>query len=189
MTQYALVVEEEHHDTLHIAMEIDSWEVELHGTLETRLCTRVDKTIDNIQEDTFSGGDYRLWRNGTIDILLPGVDNDIVFVFTHIIQHFLRGGIGLRQICDWCRLLWMYRESVKRDLLGKRLQAMGLMTEWKAFATLAVNHLGMPASAMPFYSPNSRWKRKAGRNNRYNCGWMVCCRLACHVLSAQEGSL
>ena len=40
---------------------------------------------------------------------------------------------------------------------------MGLMTEWKAFGAFAVDYLGMPSDAMPFYSPSRKWKRKAKR--------------------------
>ena len=35
------------------------------------------------------------------------------------------------------------------------------MTEWKAFAALAVDWLGMPIEAMPLYSEDKRWPRKA----------------------------
>lgn len=35
------------------------------------------------------------------------------------------------------------------------------MSEWKVFATLAVDYLGMPIEAMPFYSAESKWRRKA----------------------------
>ena len=38
---------------------------------------------------------------------------------------------------------------------------MGLMTEWKAFASLAVNYLGMPEESMPFYSNSKSYKCKA----------------------------
>ena len=37
------------------------------------------------------------------------------------------------------------------------------MTEWKAFAALAVEYLGMPVETMPFYSDSSKWKKKAKR--------------------------
>ena len=37
------------------------------------------------------------------------------------------------------------------------------MSEWKAFATFAVEYLGMPIEAMPFYSMNKRLKHKAYR--------------------------
>ena len=40
---------------------------------------------------------------------------------------------------------------------------MGLMSEWKAFGSFAVEYLGMPTEGMPLYSPNKRWKRKADK--------------------------
>lgn len=82
-------------------------------------------------------------------------------MFTHFLNHFYKGGIGLRQICDWSRLLWTYRESLDRGLLESRLQKIGLMTEWKAFGAFAVDYLGMPSEAMPLYSVDAKWKRKA----------------------------
>ena len=89
------------------------------------------------------------------------MDSDGIFIFTHILKHFFNGGIGLRQICDWRRLLWTYKDSMNCRLLESRIRMMGLMTEWKTFAFLAVNTLGMPEQAMPFYSSKTRWKRKA----------------------------
>lgn len=34
---------------------------------------------------------------------------------------------------------------------------MGALGEWRAFAALAVEYLGMPVEAMPLYSPSARW--------------------------------
>lgn len=48
-------------------------------------------------------------------------------------------------------------------LLESRLRKMGLMTEWKAFGAFAVDYLGMPSEAMPFYSACDKWKRKANQ--------------------------
>ena len=101
--------------------------------------------------------------NGDTQVFLLGPDNDAVYVFTHILQHFYKGGIGVRQICDWARLLWTYRQDIDLALLGSRLKSMGLMIEWKAFGAFAVDYLGMPADAMPLYSPDKKWKRKASR--------------------------
>lgn len=147
----------------HLGMTIDSWTVELHGTLRSGLSARVDRGIDSIQSDTFTNGHVRVWKNGDTDIYLPTPDNDIIFVFTHILEHFYKGGIGLRQICDWCRLLWTYRSRIDRQLLEKRLEQMRLVSEWKAFAYFAVNNLGMHANTMPLYDSNRRWSRKASR--------------------------
>lgn len=148
-------------DELHLGMTINGWEVELHGTLHSELSFKIDKQIDEIQNTVFKEGKIRSWRNGDTEVILPAPDEDVIFVFVHILQHFFKGGIGLRQICDWCRLLWKYRETVDVDLLKKRLLSMGLMTEWWSFGSLAVEYLGMPEHAMPFYSSNKRWKKKA----------------------------
>ena len=145
----------------------DGWVVELHGTLHSRLSKRVDRQIDAVQEDTFKFGNVRTWDNGGVTVLLPSVDNDVIFVFTHILHHFFFEGIGLRQICDWCRLLWTYESSLNRGLLESRVRKMGLMSEWKAFAAFAVKWLGMPAEAMPLFGEEAKWSRKAARINAF----------------------
>lgn len=145
----------------HTAMTIDSWLVELHGNLRTGVTSKIDKGIEDLQNGVFYGGNVRSWLNGNTQIFLPGSDIDVLFIFTHILKHFFRNGIGLRQICDWCRLLWTYKDSLNHGLLESRIQKMGIMTEWKAFAALAVEHLGMPVEAMPLYSDDKRWEKKS----------------------------
>lgn len=147
----------------HLGMRIDSWSVELHGTLRCGLSRRIDKELDFIQDETFTKGQVRSWRNGETDIFLPEQNNDAIFIFTHFLKHFYKGGVGLRQICDWCRLLWTYRDTIDRELLERRLRVMGLVSEWKAFAAFAVDYLGMPVEAMPLYSADEKWSSKAQR--------------------------
>jgi hypothetical protein len=147
----------------HLGMTIDSWVVELHGTMRSRVLLRMDKVIDEVQKDVFYGGNVRSWMNGETTVFLPNADNDVIFIFTHILKHFFRGGIGLRQICDWCRLLWTYRDKIDINLLEKRITRAGIMSEWKAFAALAVNTLGMPVEAMPLYDSNKKWEKKANK--------------------------
>lgn len=147
----------------HLGLTIDSWSVELHGTQHTELSSRIDKVIDSVQDDIFHQGNVRLWQNDNTQVFLPSPNNDIIIIFTHYIKHFYKGGLGLRQICDWCRLLWTYKDSLNNELLESQIRKMELMTEWKAFATFAVDYLGMPVEAMPFYSTEKKWSRKAKR--------------------------
>ena len=163
LTPLATSVEEEQVDKLHFSMYIDGWQVELHGTLHSNLGKKLDSILDAMQDAAFSDRKVRQWMDGETPVFLPAADEDAVFVFSHILQHFFRGGIGLRQICDWCRLLWTYRADIDQELLDMRLKEMDTMAEWKAFAALAVNTLGMPADAMPFYSQDRRWTRKADK--------------------------
>lgn len=145
----------------HLGMTIDSWTVELHGTLRGPLLKRINSMIDEVQTDTFEHKRFRIWNNNGTDIYLPCPDNDVIFIFTHILQHYFGSGVGLRQICDWCRLLWTYHKDINVALLKKRLREMHLMTEWQVFCAYAVYYLGTPPEVMPLFNSGKRWIRKA----------------------------
>ena len=154
---------EENYYKKRIEFAVDDWDVELHGTMRGELGRKIDKVIDEVQKDIFCGGNVRSHVFGHTSVCMPAPNNDVIFIFTHILQHFFGGGIGLRQICDWCRLMWTYKETLNHELLESRIRKAGLMSEWHAFAALAVDRLGMPIEAMPFYSPSSVWRWKAER--------------------------
>lgn len=142
--------------TKHIGTMVGPWEVELHGNMRSRVTARIDRVIDAVQADTFNNHKVRVWRNADTEVLIPSPDNDVIFVFTHILHHFYRGGIGLRQICDWCRLLYVYNDQIDRSVLKKRLEDAAIIPEWKLFGGLAVKHLGMPEDAMPLYEGQTK---------------------------------
>lgn len=147
----------------HYGMTIKNWEVELHGTLCPRLTNRIDKAVDEVQRDVFYQGNVRSWMNGNVQIFLPGPNEDLFFQITHILKHFYQGGIGLRQICDLCRFLWIYEKKLNVQLMEKRLLSMGIMSEWKVLSAFMVEYIGLPSDAVPLYSNNERWKKKAGK--------------------------
>ena len=156
-------VETEYVGAKHLGMTIDGWVVELHGSLRVGLPDRINRELDDIYADTFNNGSVRSWNNSGTQIFTLSKENDIVYVFVHFFNHFYKEGVGLRQICDWCRLLWTYRKEINREQLKKWVKDMGLFSEWKAFAAFAVEYLGMPQEAIPFYSNGSKWRRKANR--------------------------
>lgn len=154
-------VEKEYVREKHLGMTIDGFVVELHGTLRCGLSSRVEKGLDDIKKAIFYEGKVRSWTNGKTQVFLPNVDEDVIYVFVHMLQHFFKEGLGLRQVCDWCRILYRYRSELDLRLLETRIIRMGLLSEWKAFGAFAVDYLGMPSEAIPFYSAEAKWKRKA----------------------------
>lgn len=176
LSSLASSVEEEFVREKHLSMTIDGWTVELHGHLYSGLSPRVDGELRTLQQETFEGKgtpemthNVRIWKNGSTDIPLLSAENDTFYVFTHILQHFYKGGIGLRQICDWCRLLYTYRESLDVGLLESRIKRAGLMSEWRAFGSFSINYLGMSIEAMPFLNLDecTSLKKKADRICRF----------------------
>lgn len=156
-------VDEEGVVAKHQGMIINGFNVELHGTLSCGLSIKVDKRLLDIKKAIFYEGKVRSWMDGKTQVFLPAANEDVVYVFTHILGHYYKGGIGLRQICDWCRLLWTYNGTLNLGILESRIHKMGLMSEWKAFGSFAVEYLGMPDDAVPFYSRDNCWKRKANK--------------------------
>lgn len=166
-------VETEYSHFKHQGMTIDGFVVELHGTQHSRLSRRVDSMIDAVQKDVFYGGNVRSWQNGGTQVFLPAPNEDVIFVFTHILHHFFFEGIGLRQICDWCRLLWTYRSEIDVNLLEKRLRTAGLMTEWKAFAAFSIEYLGMPVEAIPLFDGNDNHNANLKRKAEKICAFVL----------------
>lgn len=164
---FASVVAEEDVKRKHLALTIDNWTTELHGTLHTNLWSSLEQVMDDILQDVFCGGYVTSLElkepsmGSTVQFFQPRADENVVFIFAHILQHFYMEGIGLRQICDWCRLLWTYKDSLNHGLLESRIRKAGMLREWKVFAAFASEYLGMPADAMPFYDNSKCWKRKA----------------------------
>ena len=162
-------VEKEYLREKHLGMTIDDNVVELHGTLRSGLSSRIEKGLDEIKKAVFFEGKVRSWMNGRTLVFLPNADEDVIYVFTHMLQHFFKEGLGLRQICDWCRLLWTYRSELDLQLLESRIKRMGLVSEWRAFGTFSVEYLGMPVEAMPFinlddnHNLNKKDKKKADK--------------------------
>ena len=170
LTPMADTVEKE--SDKHQGMNIGSCVVEIHGDQHCGLSARMDRMIDEVQKEVFCEGKVRTWVNGNTTVILPAPDEDVFIVFTHFIKHFFKEGLGLRQICDWCRLLWRYKDSLNHGLLESRIKKAGLRSEWCAFAAFAVEYLGMPKEAMPMFDSSSKFqdsgfKEKAERILKY----------------------
>ena len=147
----------------HLGMSIDGWVVELHGRLRCGFSGRVDRVLDEIQNETFYGGSVSSWNNNGVQVFKLSKENEALYVFAHFLGHFYKGGIGLRQICDWCRLLWAYRSELDIRKLETLVKWAGLVSEWKAFYNLASRYLGMPDFGSGLTVHDSRFDKKADR--------------------------
>lgn len=156
-------VEKESEATLHLGMTINGWVVELHGKLNGYLSSRVMSLLSLIEQDTFIGGNVRTWMNGKTQVFLMKEENEILYGFIHFLNHLYKEGVGLRQICDWCRLLYTFKDSLNHGLLEQRIKRAGLMSEWKAFYNLASRYLGMPDLGSGLMVHDSRYDKKADR--------------------------
>jgi hypothetical protein len=150
-------VNDEYFPEMHQGLCFAGTTVEIHGSNDTFLSYRIDKVLRKWRKTEFErGGD--IWQVDSREIRVASPVFDIVYVFAHCLQHFYRGGVGLRQFCDLSRLLSERVRVIDRLFLKTKLQEMRLMGEWKAIGCFLVRYIGLPQEDMPFY--DSRYEPK-----------------------------
>ena len=96
----------------------------------------------------------------SLSVRIPSPSFNALYVFFHLYQHFLINGVGLRQLCDWARLLHIYKGAYDCHELEERLSKMGILHPWRVFGTLLVNQLGLPQEEFPLYQSSEKKAEK-----------------------------
>lgn len=137
----------------HFGMFFGKLEVELHGTINSRMGRRFNGTLEEMQKELFQTKDFRTFDCRGTSVRIPSVEFDATFIFAHIIQHLYDFGLTLKQICDWAMLLHRHRDEIDRDLLKTRLERMDILKEWQVLGCILTDKLGLPAEELPFHDP------------------------------------
>ncbi len=106
----------------------------------------------------------RAWPRAEVGgcrVTVPPPGFDAVYLFLHLFHHFLQVGVGLRQLCDWARLLAVCRDDIDASLLRRQLDALPVGRAADAFASVCRDALGMPASVYPFRRGGASLRRDA----------------------------
>jgi len=92
-------------------------------------------------------------------VSIPDKQFNVLYVFLHLSIHYLGLGVGLRQLCDWARVLYVHND-IDRDILLEDLNNLGFLDMWVVFGYIVVNNLGLPKEFMPFYDENASYKAR-----------------------------
>ncbi|MBP5257716.1 MAG: nucleotidyltransferase family protein [Prevotella sp.] len=132
-------------DSKHVNTEIDDVEIELH-----RLCVNKEKDWQPKLKNTIEWSERQMReaeeRSFTVNNILITVPTpmfDVVFILYHTLHHFLFGGVGLRQVCDWMMCMRHEHDNIDETLLISTLERLDLMRVWHVFAAMAVDWLGL----------------------------------------------
>ena len=66
-----------------------------------------------------------------------------VYLFVHIFFHFIREGVGIRQMCDWALFLHHQNSAINWQELEITLNRLGLIKAYRAFICILKEHLGL----------------------------------------------
>ena len=136
----------------HIHCKRDGVDFELHKIAES-----LELPLENWRYQAWTrrhlseNGEFEYFDIDGTKVKLPPTQFNVLYVFYHFLHHFQQGGIGLRQVCDWTRLLHTHAGEYDWGVLRKDLKAFGLTSAWRLFGQIAVDFLGLPEQEMPLY--------------------------------------
>lgn len=137
----------------HFHLQVNEVCVELHRCADIIGNPIINKRFQQWTKYHLLGENKRGLNFNGVEVSLPPLQFDAVFIFNHLLHHFINGGVGLRQICDWALFLHKYKDEIDREELRRDLERFGLMKKWQVFGALVVKYLKMDKEEVPFYNP------------------------------------
>lgn len=96
------------------------------------------------------------------DVSLPPVNFDALFLFFHMVGHFIHGGVGLRQVCDWALFLSARSADIDKERLSREIRFLHMEKFWRLFGGIAVDYLGLSGNEFPdFFFTDKKEMRRA----------------------------
>lgn len=138
----------------HFAFRLNLISIELHRIAIQIYSPVYNRRLQKWLNEQLHHSQGRTLSIANTDIPLPSYDFDAIFIFYHAWQHFIVGGIGLRQLCDWALLFHSHADEIDREQLIRNIRRFGMTKGWKFFAYIAVRYLGLDKAKMPLYDPS-----------------------------------
>ena len=150
---------EESESDKHFHFNRKGCQIEIHKRPATDINPFADRRLKRWTRLRLGEGcGMRTLEIGGVAVNLPPAAFDSVFILQHISNHMLKGGVGLRQLCDWCRYLYVHGGEIDCLQLSRDLDMLHLKENWQLMGYIAVNMLGLPEEMMPFYTPRAEKK-------------------------------
>ncbi|MCQ2147373.1 MAG: nucleotidyltransferase family protein [Bacteroidales bacterium] len=140
----------------HFECHYKNISVELHkysDKFKFRPCQ--DRYFQNLTVEEMRSSNRTL-KCGSSEIKIPTAYFDAIFSLEHLWNHMLKGGVGLRQVCDWSMILHSYGKELDINKLEVDLKKCHLYEAWQYIGYIAVNFIGLPKDECPLYSENNR---------------------------------
>ncbi|MCR5351041.1 MAG: nucleotidyltransferase family protein [Bacteroidales bacterium] len=137
-------------DYKHAEVSFGDAEIELHRRTMIPETRRRERIYKSLEQEGLTRGLVPL-NFGGVRVNTPEPTFNAFYLFYHAWHHFVTGGIGFRQLCDWMLLIHAQREQIDHARLRGILEAMRLLKPWQFFACIAVQDLGLPEAEMPCY--------------------------------------
>lgn len=156
----------------HLEFTFEKSCVEIHRYSATLNYANKNKDFHSWTDECLNASQRAMWvtkdwkiikqeSEDAVKVFLPSATYNTLYIFLHLYHHFIYGGVGLRQLCDWCRCVYVHHHEIDTVELEARLKEFKLFHPWQVFGAMCVEILGMPKEKMPFYT--EKYNSKIGR--------------------------
>ncbi len=136
--------------------------IEIHRLAATFSDPLTNKRFQRLTRTYLHGDGCCLEKLRGTDVSLPPVNFDALFLFSHLVNHFIRGGVGLRHVCDWALFLSSRWADIDKERLSREIRFLRLEKFWRLFGGIAVDYLGLSGDMFPdFFPVGKKEKRRA----------------------------
>lgn len=171
MMKIAEVTEDEDEGRKHSAFVYKGMTIEIHGDFRFSINDQCRRHTKEWKEIRLAEVPRRIDEGELKGALLPGVQFDAVFIFAHLLSHYMgAGGVGLRQVSDWMMFVNRYHQEIDKDALVDDLNLLGIRQYWEVFGAMAVDYLGFPKERMPLYDSRNSKKGTIVLTNIFKTG-------------------
>lgn len=126
-------------------------EVEVHRYAEIYPSRKLNVVYQVFSKNGLATGLVPMIIDG-VSVNTPSDTYNCYYLFSHLFNHFLSGGIGFRQLMDWALFIFNRSERLNIPELEDMIKRMGMMRPWQAFGCVLVKYLNLPAESFPFYN-------------------------------------
>lgn len=144
---YGEVINKNHH--CHMTVCKGKFTVEIHKEINGLSLNENSESLQKIREYFDNAVECRQ----TIDNLpVLSDDRQAISLILHKLGHFLTGGLGLRQMCDWAMFVNRVLDKSRWERLKPKLSEFGILYFTGIVTKACVDYLRLPEAAAPWAS-------------------------------------
>ncbi|MFI3265240.1 MAG: nucleotidyltransferase family protein [Rikenellaceae bacterium] len=147
------VEKEENFSDHHFDFEFMDTNIEIHRyATAPRSVAFNNEEFQKWSKSQLEGDELREVSIDGVSLFLPPYNFDFIFIFYHTWRHFLTGGVGLRQLCDWGCYASTFSDKIDRSEIKRLVTLFKIEKPISLFATIVVRALGVAPEAFFCYA-------------------------------------
>lgn len=82
-------------------------------------------------------------------VSVPTPQMNVIYLFHHLLHHFLLIGVGLRQVCDWLCLIQAKKAEIDMEIFEQSVDLLPIRRVMTALLYIGETYLGLPKGSLP----------------------------------------